>query len=206
MNLIKKIPETYETYFNISKERINTNIVNLNCNLKLVNGSYLNNKVTTNLCIICKNIEIQVAFFYKYGDYYWVGAEDENQNNSFKWFGDTPRGINTFVILIIFIYLIIIILLKLNRFELVTISSDSNNLKIFIPSPIKNFFFDYKQSKFIECNKKLSKLNNSKLDRNREKFSKVLSSLKYLTRNLERMEIRYSLLAGTVLGNFKFLN
>lgn len=78
---------------------------------------------------------------------------------------------------------------------------DSENIQIYIPSPIKQFLFDYDHSKFIECNHKLSIINAKDIEKNRNKLTKVFNSLSYLTKSLESMHKHYALLEGTLLGN-----
>ena len=75
-----------------------------------------------------------------------------------------------------------------------------NNLKILVPSPIKQFLFDYNHSNFLECNSELSKMNAEKIKMNMEKLNKVSMKFKYLTKTLESMYKRYFLIAGTLLG------
>ena len=41
------------------------------------------------------NIKINLALFYKRGDFFWIGGDEHD--HEFKWFGDINRGINQFV-------------------------------------------------------------------------------------------------------------
>ena len=84
-------------------------------------------------------------------------------------------------------------------FELVTIQ-DIDNIKVLIPSPIKQFLFDYKHSLFIECNSELSKINSESMKKNIKKLARVAMKLNYLTNSIESMYKSYSLSGGTVLG------
>jgi hypothetical protein len=44
----------------------------------------------------CETLDIQLSLFYKRGDYYWIGQDENNVANN-KWFGDFNRGINKYV-------------------------------------------------------------------------------------------------------------
>jgi hypothetical protein len=70
-----------------------------------------------------------------------------------------------------------------------------------IPSPIKQFLFDYKHSEFLECNSELSKINSGIMKEKMKKLNKVAIKLNYLTKSLEKMYKSYSLSDGTTLGN-----
>ena len=70
--------------------------------------------------------------------------------------------------------------------------------KIFIPSNIEQFLFDYKHSKFIECNKKL--LKDSLANEKQENSYKSKLGLLYAKAVLESYRKNYWLAAGTLLG------
>ena len=89
--------------------------------------------------------------------------------------------------------------IKKFRIELITIE-DTDSLTFIIPSPIKQFIFDYSHSTFLECNSEYSKKNSENMEKNMEKLTKVAKQLKYLTKKLENMYKRYFLIAGTLLG------
>ena len=78
---------------------------------------------------------------------------------------------------------------------------DSENIQIYIPSPIKQFLFDYDHSKFIESKSQALIINAKDIEKNRNKLTKVFNSLSYLTKSLESMHKHYALLEGTLLGN-----
>ncbi len=76
----------------------------------------------------------------------------------------------------------------------------SQNIQTYIPSPVKQFLFDYDHSKFIECNHDLSIINAKDIEKNKNKLIKVFNSLSYLTKSLESMHKHYALIEGTLLG------
>ncbi len=81
--------------------------------------------------------------------------------------------------------------------------------RILVPLDIDQFLFDYKHSKFIECNKiyaqeALHRMGPSyKIDE--ENNLKVKNGLKYVKSVLEGYKKTYWLAAGSLLGN-KFFN
>lgn len=84
-------------------------------------------------------------------------------------------------------------------FKLKTIVEE-NGVRYHIPSPLKQFLFDYKHSKFIECRSDLAQIIRKKVTFNIKKSEKIIKSLRYLTNTLESMYKRYSILEGTLLG------
>ena len=77
---------------------------------------------------------------------------------------------------------------------------------ILAPIKLDQFLFDYKHSKFIECNKKYAEesLNQmgSSYKINKENNIKIKDGLKYIKSVLEGYKKTYWLAAGTLLGNF----
>ncbi len=77
-------------------------------------------------------------------------------------------------------------------------------LNVSVPSKLDQFLFDYKHSKFIECNKiyaqeALNRMGPSyKIDE--ENNLKVKNGLKYIKSVLEGYKKTYWLAAGTLLG------
>ena len=124
-----------------------------------------------------------MAIFYKRGAYYWIGSDNSKKNDA-KWFGDVDRAMNKFSFI------------------------DFNN-EIRIPDDVDRFLYDYKHSMFIECNKKLARLNRDslgseyKIDYKRE--NDFLHGLKYIKSILEGFNKNYWLAAGTLLGMNIFL-
>ena len=97
----------------------------------------------------------------------------------------------------------------LYRFKTKTVSSDYIK-KILIPANINSFLFDYKNSKFIECNRPLAEYNlnffksinsTQNYSQNIQKNQLVLKYLNYTTTKLEKLSKRYWLAGGTLLGN-----
>jgi hypothetical protein len=72
-----------------------------------------------------------------------------------------------------------------------------------LPSNIKQFLYNYENSKFIECNQDLVQINKfrkEKYEQNMTKNEVMMSSLKYVTRFLEDNQKHYWLFGGTLLG------
>lgn len=81
--------------------------------------------------------------------------------------------------------------------------SSSNNNYILIPKNLKHFLYQYKYSKFIECNKELATKNAylfPNYTQNMTKNAKFLIGMKYLKEKFEEMYLPYWLMAGTLLG------
>ena len=66
------------------------------CNLIEKIGIYRDKLVTTIFYINCKNTSIvQISVFYKRGDFYWIGDDDnQSKQSQAKYFGDIPRAMN----------------------------------------------------------------------------------------------------------------
>jgi hypothetical protein len=134
--------------------------------------------VLTNIYIKCKNLFVQLSVFHKRGEYYWIGSDTISKNDAL-WFGDVDRAMNSFN------------LINLN-----------DELKI--PIDINQFLFDYKHSRFIECNRELSQSNRDSMGpeykRDLKKENDFLFGLKYIKSVLEGFHKNYWLAAGTLLG------
>ena len=76
------------------KLQILKNEYNLKCKIKRGSGQFMNKKVHTNIYLNCTTVAIQLAIFYERNTFLWIGA-DERKALKLKWFGDTPRAINT---------------------------------------------------------------------------------------------------------------
>lgn len=85
-----------------------------------------------------------------------------------------------------------------------TLLADITDYNVLIPSSIDQFLFDYKHSKFVECNKKYAQeaLNQmgSGYTINPETNLKIKEGLKYVKSVLENYKKPYWLAAGTLLG------
>ena len=90
-----------------------------------------------------------------------------------------------------------------------TLLNGINNDKIQVPSDIKQFLFDYKHSKFIECNKEYAKESVKKMGNNYTagelQILKAQNGLVYVKSILEGFKKNYWLAAGTLLGNFTWI-
>ena len=72
------------------------------------------------------------------------------------------------------------------------------------PSNIKKFLFDYKYSKFHECNRTLADATFKRLGKtyhqNSSRNEKVMAGIKYMTNTFEQLKKPCFLIAGTLLG------
>lgn len=74
----------------VIKELVNS--VDLNCYVIEKYGLFLNKNVTTNVYIKCTHLTVQLAVFYKRGDFLWIGSNENNSDES-PYFGDVPRAV-----------------------------------------------------------------------------------------------------------------
>ena len=83
-----------------------------------------------------------------------------------------------------------------------------------MPANINKFLFDYKNSKFIECNRPLAEYNSNffKIENSTEKYVQkkdkneiIIKHLNYTISKLEMMSKRYWLAGGTLLGELILL-
>ena len=85
-----------------------------------------------------------------------------------------------------------------------TTVKDSNEIKLKITDNINGFLFDYKHSKFVECDSKLAELNMKQLNgeyvQDKKRNKRITPCFKYLTKKLEEMKKHYWLSSGTLLG------
>ena len=98
-------------------------------------------------------------------------------------------------------------------FKTKTVNIDDSIQKILIPNDIDSFLFDYKNSKFIECNRPLAEYNlnfykpinstSQNYSQNKQKNQLVLKYLNYTTTKLEKLSKRYWLAGGTLLGWYR---
>jgi hypothetical protein len=63
------------------------------CLFEHINGSYKDQIVLTNIFIYCNKITIQIALFYKRGDFLWIGSTGHFKNKTESGFGDVPRAV-----------------------------------------------------------------------------------------------------------------
>ena len=79
-----------------------------------------------------------------------------------------------------------------------------NSIKI--PENLKRFFYDYKHSKFIECNYEMAKknliLSNGTYRQNRKLNLQKKPCFVNIVRELEGMYVPYWLSSGSLLGIF----
>jgi len=151
-----------------------------------MSGNYFKEKVLTNLYIECKMLTFQISIVYERGDFLWIGSDDY-KNEARKYFGDTPRA--------------------LNSIKLATIV-DENGQNFNVPSDIKKFLFDYNHSRFLECNTQLAKKNIEKLGKkyaqNENKNKMVTKVTEHMSGTLENFYKHYWLAGGTLLGLLLF--
>jgi hypothetical protein len=98
-------------------------------------------------------------------------------------------------------------------FKTKTVYIDDSIQKILIPNDIDTFLFDYKNSKFVECNRPLAEYNlnfykpinstSQNYSQNKQKNQLVLKYLNYTTTKLEKLSKRYWLAGGTLLGWYR---
>jgi hypothetical protein len=89
------------------------------------------------------------------------------------------------------------------RFEITEIKDENMNLFL-IPSDLGQFEFDYRHSKFIECNCTLARERiTPTYKQNLEKSSQALDVLNFATDYLESIQKQYVLFSGTLLGWFR---
>lgn len=50
----------------------------------------------------CATVSVELAVFYKRGEFLWIGADESEKIGSKKWFGDHPRAFNEYVFFKIF--------------------------------------------------------------------------------------------------------
>jgi hypothetical protein len=77
------------------------------------------------------------------------------------------------------------------------------------PLNINKFLYDYKYSKFHECNRTLAdagiKLLGIKYRQNSTRNEKIMDGIKYITQAIEQLNKPYFITSGTLLGiNFIF--
>ena len=91
------------------------------------------------------------------------------------------------------------------RFELNTVT-DRNLVSMLIPFEIEQFLYDYKHSRFLECNRKLADSVDEKYKQNATRNLIILRDLKEIKSVLEGYYKNYWLAAGTLLGKTKKTN
>ncbi len=147
-------------------------------NLKLGN-------ILENTYINCIHFTIQIVVFHPRGDFYLINHD--NYTRSKKSFGDITRAIGAFNLTPIF-------------------DLNSNN-RFNVPANIKKFLFDYKHSRFLECNSTLANrdliVDNVKYKQNLNKNLLVAPTLKYATDELSKRYMHYWLAGGTLLGWYR---
>jgi hypothetical protein len=63
------------------------------CDLVYGVNDYSEEKVLTNVYILCKKLTVQIALFYERGSFLWIG-DDHYRYTDKKVFGDKPRALN----------------------------------------------------------------------------------------------------------------
>ena len=85
---------------------------------------------------------------------------------------------------------------------------DSTLLKY--PFNLKKFLFDYKYSKFYECNRTLAAELVDRLGENYTQSStkneKIMNGIRKFSQTMESLYKPYFLFAGTLLGGYRFIN
>ena len=77
---------------------------NLSCKILNGKGTFMNDKILTNIYLNCTRVQIQLAIFYKRGDFIWIGADETTPSmESGRWFGDHPRALNKYFTINIYI-------------------------------------------------------------------------------------------------------
>ena len=107
--------------------------------------------------------------------------------------------------LIIVLLLARILIIKLFfRIELGILEDKYSNLLRY-PLNLKKFLFDYKYSKFIECNRTLAELTLKQMGesykQNYTRNKKIMDGIRYLSQSIELLNKPYFLFGGTLLGN-----
>ena len=82
--------------------------------------------------------------------------------------------------------------------------NDYNNQQFYIPSNVEQFLYDYKNSKFLECNFEMAdEINKSKYHQIKSKNILVSSKLTEIKSFMESRRLNYVLAAGTLLGWYR---
>jgi hypothetical protein len=133
----------------------------------------------TGFYIECERLTVQIAILYDRATFLWLPEDDYQAERQFC---DTARAFR--------------------RFELSTLVDDQSDVRVLVPSNIKFFLFEYDHSKFLECNKALSKNisidKGYKIDVKRDAI--IAKGLVYLASYLESIYKHYWLASGTLLG------
>ena len=82
-------------------------------------------------------------------------------------------------------------------------------MKLYVPSNIDKFLFDYGHSKFVECNKKLAKENlkllGSEYKQDNKKNQMIAPVIEHITRTLESLGKHYWLAGGALLKILQYI-
>ena len=126
---------------------------------------------------------IQILAVHQRGDFFWINSDSFEAK---KHFGDTPRA--------------------LNRFELTTVIDKQLN-KFKLTKNIQKLLFDYKSSRFLECNQNLAHrqliVDNTTYEQNDKKNTAIATILGYVTGRLVSVYKHYWLAGGTLLGWYR---
>jgi hypothetical protein len=80
--------------------------------------------------------------------------------------------------------------------------------RVRIPNDFDEFMFDYKRSRFLECNQTSAQITRNRLGTNvtehDERSKRIGESLKYITSIFDSMKKTYWLASGSLLGGFFF--
>ena len=131
----------------------------------------------------CKQIIFQIVIVHQRGNFFWINSDNFQAD---KHLGDVPRAIS--------------------KFSLVSIVDDYSN-KFKVTQNVKRLLFDYKNSRFIECDRSLANrnlvVNGSSYKQDLKKNGMISSKLEYVTSELENMHRHYWLAGGTLLGWYR---
>ena len=131
--------------------------------------------------------QIAIHVFHTRGLFLWIGSFVNSESDlKIKWFNDVPRGMKMF---------------KLRAVH------DSMNNEIKVTENIDKFLFDYRHSKFIECDSKLAyNITNQEAGKFKQKLEvneRIKPCMNDLAEIIEGMYKRYWLTSGTLLGWYR---
>ncbi|RNA08703.1 fukutin isoform X4, partial [Brachionus plicatilis] len=149
----------------------------LPCNVIPTVSEYSDLTIPASVYIKCEKFYYQVAVMYPRGNFYWIPKDDLKLDHVSKNFGDFNRA--------------------LNRFKTVVIEYKSSFLTV--PLDTDHFLYQYKHSKFIECNQQLAESTYKIQKQNAAKNTFFVSRFSYVKDIMESNKKIYWLMAGTLL-------
>lgn len=67
----------------------------MNCYiLNYAKSNFIDRNVVSNVFLKCIKYTVQLAVYYKRGDFYWIGGVDSSYSGKTVWFGDASRAMN----------------------------------------------------------------------------------------------------------------